>query len=123
MRAYVSYFFFFQAEDGIRDDLVTGVQTCALPISISTARRTPGSPVSGGPTRSTSWSAVTAVCATLGSTTLPAARNWSASTLMAKHWCQPVWETRRHVVSQQPQTTTWCSATMLLWKVPPDTWN
>src|SRR6266511_5734675 len=28
------YFFFFQAEDGIRDFLVTGVQTCALPISL-----------------------------------------------------------------------------------------
>src|SRR2546425_5965349 len=28
-----SCFFFFQAEDGIRDKLVTGVQTCALPIS------------------------------------------------------------------------------------------
>src|SRR5699024_6953215 len=27
-------FFFFQAEDGIRDRNVTGVQTCALPISI-----------------------------------------------------------------------------------------
>src|SRR5256886_4833374 len=27
------YFFFFQAEDGIRDLTVTGVQTCALPIS------------------------------------------------------------------------------------------
>src|SRR2546425_4751384 len=27
-------FFFFQAEDGIRDKLVTGVQTCALPISV-----------------------------------------------------------------------------------------
>src|SRR2546425_7261193 len=27
-----SVFFFFQAEDGIRDKLVTGVQTCALPI-------------------------------------------------------------------------------------------
>src|SRR2546425_6994732 len=27
-----SIFFFFQAEDGIRDKLVTGVQTCALPI-------------------------------------------------------------------------------------------
>src|SRR5258708_27096044 len=27
--------FFFQAEDGIRYDLVTGVQTCALPILIS----------------------------------------------------------------------------------------
>src|SRR4051794_41435433 len=26
------YFFFFQAEDGIRDGRVTGVQTCALPI-------------------------------------------------------------------------------------------
>src|SRR5437879_12505278 len=29
------YFFFFQAEDGIRDTSVTGVQTCALPISIA----------------------------------------------------------------------------------------
>src|SRR5256885_8466998 len=28
-----SVFFFFQAEDGIRDYKVTGVQTCALPIS------------------------------------------------------------------------------------------
>ena len=27
-----SVFFFFQAEDGIRDYKVTGVQTCALPI-------------------------------------------------------------------------------------------
>src|SRR6266496_5172801 len=27
------FFFFFQAEDGIRDLYVTGVQTCALPIS------------------------------------------------------------------------------------------
>src|SRR5438093_6247866 len=32
------FFFFFQAEDGIRDWSVTGVQTCALPIS--TSRRT-----------------------------------------------------------------------------------
>src|SRR5256884_6234392 len=30
-----SYVFFFQAEDGIRDVAVTGVQTCALPISPS----------------------------------------------------------------------------------------
>src|SRR5215475_15721154 len=29
------FFFFFQAEDGIRDFHVTGVQTCALPISSS----------------------------------------------------------------------------------------
>src|SRR5260370_19420785 len=31
-------FFFFQAEDGIRDSSVTGVQTCALPI-LGVARR------------------------------------------------------------------------------------
>src|SRR2546430_827323 len=30
---YYIFFFFFQAEDGIRDLTVTGVQTCALPIS------------------------------------------------------------------------------------------
>src|SRR6266496_4869968 len=30
---FLFFFFFFQAEDGIRDLYVTGVQTCALPIS------------------------------------------------------------------------------------------
>src|SRR3990170_1725261 len=40
------FFFFFQAEDGIRDDLVTGVQTCALPIS---PRGSSWSGVPGGP--------------------------------------------------------------------------
>src|SRR3712207_7129427 len=30
--SYLYFFFFFQAEDGIRDIGVTGVQTCALPI-------------------------------------------------------------------------------------------
>src|SRR6266511_3908021 len=30
---FIFFFFFFQAEDGIRDFHVTGVQTCALPIS------------------------------------------------------------------------------------------
>ena len=32
VQMYFKDVFFFQAEDGIRDDLVTGVQTCALPI-------------------------------------------------------------------------------------------
>src|SRR2546426_3184867 len=32
------YFFFFQAEDGIRDYKVTGVQTCALPIYLAQGR-------------------------------------------------------------------------------------
>src|SRR5687767_3447612 len=35
----LNYFFFFQAEDGIRDKLVTEVQTCALPIYQLFAKR------------------------------------------------------------------------------------
>src|SRR6266496_5384732 len=46
------FFFFFQAEDGIRDLYVTGVQTCALPIS-GPSCRTSDSP-SRVPTRRTS---------------------------------------------------------------------
>src|SRR3712207_8430856 len=38
MQFYI-VFFFFQAEDGIRDIGVTGVQTCALPISTRSAHR------------------------------------------------------------------------------------
>src|SRR5947208_4212633 len=58
---YKSYFliFFFQAGDGIRDDLVTGVQTCALPIlaqvlvgeGLEGAAWTPAAPSSPSPTR------------------------------------------------------------------------
>src|SRR5437773_5968630 len=38
---FVIFFFFFQAEDGIRDRDVTGVQTCALPILPATASPRP----------------------------------------------------------------------------------
>src|SRR5256885_13199970 len=34
LRSQISFVFFFQAEDGIRDYKVTGVQTCALPICL-----------------------------------------------------------------------------------------
>src|SRR5207249_9088244 len=37
-------YFFFQAEDGIRDRNVTGVQTCALPISMALFATDPASP-------------------------------------------------------------------------------
>src|SRR2546429_5860370 len=37
-QADIIFFFFFQAEDGIRDVAVTGVQTCALPISPYTTK-------------------------------------------------------------------------------------
>src|SRR2546422_11108919 len=46
--AHDCFFFFFQAEDGIRDVAVTGVQTCALPIST----RSPSHTYSAGGTYS-----------------------------------------------------------------------
>src|SRR5256885_4314915 len=36
---WACFFFFFQAEDGIRDYKVTGVQTCALPIFAAAGER------------------------------------------------------------------------------------
>src|SRR5699024_3886038 len=38
------FYFFFQAEDGIRDRNVTGVQTCALPILATTLAEDPNTP-------------------------------------------------------------------------------
>src|SRR2546429_7696787 len=52
-----SFFFFFQAEDGIRDVAVTGVQTCALPICTATLGR-PGA----GPALALSLVLVAIVC-------------------------------------------------------------
>src|SRR5437870_8906953 len=58
------FFFFFQAEDGIRDGHVTGVQTCALPISRSVTlflqgSRSPGAlfpaAISAGNLQEASW--------------------------------------------------------------------
>src|SRR5690349_22372149 len=46
----VASYFFFQAEDGIRDLYVTGVQTCALPICTGRSAR-----AAGATRRSTSW--------------------------------------------------------------------
>src|SRR2546430_5872118 len=42
---YRRYHFFFQAEDGIRDLTVTGVQTCALPIIVDAPEATTDRPV------------------------------------------------------------------------------
>src|SRR2546422_3425552 len=47
---FFSFFFFFQAEDGIRDVAVTGVQTCALPISLPAILRG-GAPAPSPPHR------------------------------------------------------------------------
>src|SRR5438105_6075637 len=60
---YLFFFFFFQAEDGIRDPLVTGVQTCALPIYIK--------PPQGAPSKVTG-------SLTLQSDGAPISYEWSA---------------------------------------------
>src|SRR2546425_8661579 len=62
-RCLYFFFFFFQAEDGIRDKLVTGVQTCALPIWLQLAlpKRRVVCPVGDGSIQysvQTLWSAV-----------------------------------------------------------------
>src|SRR5690606_40352981 len=49
---FILLLFFFQAEDGIRDFHVTGVQTCALPIC---ARQFPRTPFSRPVTHPASW--------------------------------------------------------------------
>src|SRR5947208_11111023 len=48
-KTIILIFFFFQAEDGIRDDLVTGVQTCALPIYTSALSAAPSKPAGSTP--------------------------------------------------------------------------
>src|SRR2546430_869593 len=71
----VSFIFFFQAEDGIRDLTVTGVQTCALPISTtaftSTCRLSPDR----GREKSSRLS------------TMRRQRCTSASTILRYSWC------------------------------------
>src|SRR5947209_15843553 len=52
-RMFLYFFFFFQAEDGIRDIGVTGVQTCALPICLfTTGNENPGGASKPGDRRS-----------------------------------------------------------------------
>src|SRR5699024_11232018 len=55
MSIHVVLFFFFQAEDGIRDRNVTGVQTCALPIFESARRLTSRRISAATPGRTHEW--------------------------------------------------------------------
>src|SRR5207253_3289356 len=66
------YVFFFQAEDGIRDGHVTGVQTCALPISRAFAMLTRATP-------RTSVSRRLSTCTRRGARTARTSGRWSRS--------------------------------------------
>src|SRR2546430_13465804 len=57
------FFFFFQAEDGIRDLTVTGVQTCALPISSASTSAPPSRKPSPMPLRTATIETRGASCA------------------------------------------------------------
>src|SRR5207245_7536655 len=73
----ILFLFFFQAEDGIRDATVTGVQTCALPIWPATARE--NCAARGGEGRAT-WSTLAAVAGSRGSARrAPATRTGGAA--------------------------------------------
>src|SRR5436189_991190 len=74
---FVFLFFFFQAEDGIRDTSVTGVQTCALPISppVGRANSCKQTPVSRGRHTRTVWAAAAAQVAAAAATTAAGQRS------------------------------------------------
>src|SRR5689334_23391182 len=61
----LAFFFFFQAEDGIRDGTVTGVQTCALPIYAFRPNTTAGRRVEMHPAIDESPAGVVGQCAGL----------------------------------------------------------
>src|SRR6267143_7284011 len=69
----IFFFFFFQAEDGIRDGTVTGVQTCALPISELYASQRPSG-------ENTACSSAAAVVAT-GTSRVVSARSSSQTSV------------------------------------------
>src|SRR2546422_4456263 len=79
---WLFYFFFFQAEDGIRDVAVTGVQTCALPISSPESETRPanaeraGSVSSALAVRSSSHEAIT----------LPRRQTSAMSRMLKSYW-------------------------------------
>src|SRR5260221_5800407 len=80
--SHILFFFFFQAEDGIRDHCVTGVQTCALPISYYGRPACRGSATSRETCRDNrqSWSHETATRARWGSDSRAAVRPCPADT-------------------------------------------
>src|SRR6266487_2477144 len=83
----ICFCFFFQAEDGIRDGRVTGVQTCALPIFTPACRRgatRPAPTTSQRCARSPARALLTRRAALRRPTTDRAAHRWRASVRAAR---------------------------------------
>src|SRR2546425_2348431 len=79
------FFFFFQAEDGIRDKLVTGVQTCALPICFRRSGSAAGRIGAGGATpRRSSMTLMSDILANILSKYSKRAGRFLATTIMRR---------------------------------------
>src|SRR5437879_13829301 len=95
------FFFFFQAEDGIRDTSVTGVQTCALPISrLSSSARTRSYAVSADSQK------LAARLYTLAQA--PRAEEWRSEERRVGKECRYGWERGDEKEKQQRNTATEC---------------
>src|SRR5437763_2688325 len=95
----VLIFFFFQAEDGIRDTSVTGVQTCALPISAGlrrSARHRDAAPVParGCPPGIPSWFP-DSVCACVHQTSEHRSEERRVGKECRNGWLRYEWKTER----------------------------
>src|SRR5207244_10291580 len=98
------FFFFFQAEDGIRDDLVTGVQTCALPILLSWAISPPRARSASRTATSSTGRATSSDRSTSGTRpsrasasrahSRPSPATRSEERRVGKEWCDWVWRCR-----------------------------
>src|SRR5207244_10194852 len=90
-----SIVFFFQAEDGIRDDLVTGVQTCALPICGSGSGRKVTTP-----SRAATYLAMSR---TSSATARRCGQGWAigrARSCASQRWAAPPWRSEERRVGE-----------------------
>src|SRR2546430_6005071 len=99
-QAYVC--FFFQAEDGIRDLTVTGVQTCALPISARHCAICPKTLCARCCGRRRSFA-----CNARGPNS-PPARGRSAGNNRSGKVCSPRWRSEEHTSELQSQSNLVC---------------
>src|SRR5260370_25470157 len=106
--SYTCYmFFFFQAEDGIRDSSVTGVQTCALPISIwagLAVNTWPGStPGRVGPRPEANSVSTSLACAGAAAVTSEKSTEWTIAGPVAVEACS--WVPPGKTIYHNPQST------------------
>src|SRR2546422_942634 len=112
MISWILLFFFFQAEDGIRDVAVTGVQTCALPISLAVWSSRRGATASGS--RRGAASSSSSSCP---SRSPPWASRWRSMWRRAARWacsCGTCPTSRGRVSLVEPPICERCGSVLLL---------